>query len=620
MMESEEKKPQVVEIQAQIQSITKDFAAVKVGDYVALVKKGSEQTEVQIYKANEKVEPVKRFKIRGFDIDMDSALSNAVDTQIVQQILGFIAKHLLPQWNDYLNEYEMSTWAELYGKTNYRGPPPRHSAIEELAKTIASEVTKDEVIKTFMQIGRGIIDIFCYDGVAYKSCRERLLKKIGELASNIGAVHKRLSKSFVEDRVMYMIEISTLTHLSYSYGYIAFENKLFNWSKFIETSSIEQAIESPNPDKIVFHRIPHYIDLEAWKKARQMLERYIPPRNCNELVELLKSFAPETYKYLESLAYFDNISSDLLISRICFLMQMIGRIMLPGYRIDGVVNDKLKNVFAFLGPKDTGKTTFLLVYLGDTILGQENYRSVNLARLTSSDPEDVLREIGSLFNVLMAVHADLGKRHKIFDWSIIRMISGGDIVKGRRLRKEAFEYYPAYKIAIGSNDPPEIKEMGEAKEALLSRMKVIEFKHVFTGKTPNIKSLAEEAPKAIIAYLYAANLMIKNDWAFTGVWDIEDAWLRYANIVYRLITEMIEKGIIVYRKDASMHTSDFYTLLQEYVSSKAVTEEENEMKQSLPDQTTVTKKLKEWATKFHIIIKRDSKGYKIIGWGKGKSP
>jgi hypothetical protein len=338
----------------------------------------------------------------------------------------------------------------------------------------------------------------------------------------------------------------------------------------------------------------------------------------------MKQLAPATYEYLRGMAWFDGIDPKLLETRICFLIQLIGRMLLPGYRVPGssereeqslVIQDSLKNVFALIGPPDTGKSTFIVDYVGKRVLGEENFKITNLARLGSKNPEDMYREAHDIRDALMIVHPDITKESKIENWSIIKTISGGDPVKARGLFKDAYEYYPAYKIVVTSNDPPEIEDEGEGRKAILERLKAIELKNIRKGQKPDLAILWEELPRALIVYLYSLYLVInQNYWAFTGVKDVEDLWLRYSDTIYRVITNMIYEGILIKGRNEKIETKDLYLLVNRYIDCR-------NLKHSLPDQGTFTKRLKMHASKLEIEITRRNTGETVVkGLSRAKDP
>ncbi|PMB78000.1 MAG: hypothetical protein C0177_01410, partial [Fervidicoccus fontis] len=418
----------------------------------------------------------------------------------IENIVSQVVESFIPRWDEVCEVKEAKDAAELYFRTPYKGPRPHTSPSEELATAVAEMIKQRHIIKTFAHES-SIVDIYCFSEGYYKPCRNELLMEIGSLATSMELLKKKFDKDFV-DEVLYKVAGGTLSQVTWDYNFIVFENKLFDWRVFFETGNLVEALKDPDPEIMVMHRIPNPIDLDTWRAVRPGLQQYIPPKNCSDLVALLRQLAPATYNYLYSLAYVTGASQDFIESRICFLVQMVGRMMLPGYRVNGVIVEKLKNIFALLGKTNTGKSTFLQDYTGDVVLGKENYRITDLARLTSLDSEDRLREFHDLRGTLMVIHPDIGRKSRVQDWSIIRDVSGGDRIKARGLYKDSYEYYPSFKIAISSNDPPPIGEEGEALKALLQRFKVFETWNTFTGKTLDIKPLKAEVSRAVIAYLY----------------------------------------------------------------------------------------------------------------------
>jgi hypothetical protein len=156
--------------------------------------------------------------------------------------------------------------------------------------------------------------------------------------------------------------------------------------------------------------------------------------------------------------------------------------------------------------------------------------------------------------------------------------------------------------------------------ALILASRDMELRNRFTGMKLDVTPLREEAGRAIIAFLYAVYLLYKRGWADTGARDVEDLWLRYSNPLYRMITEMLERGII--KRGESISTSEFYQLLTEYAEKMPSEEgqEEEEAAERLPDQGVVTRKLKEWAARLGIRVKHTRQGNVIEGFSRSGAP
>jgi len=422
--------------------------------------------------------------------------------------------------------------------------------IEQLARALINRFGAAGIFYITPQ-GKFFAGIKCYENGVYKLCKDWLEASYRDILTEIQAV--KVTKKVVEEAIN---RIPSINRIEISQEklrpIIAFENGLFDWKKFLETGSIESALRPFDRSIYVENKIPHKLNIEIIKRARQGLEKYIPPRSCEELVALLKALSPKAYELLESWAFYPGIEEELLKSRICYLLQFIGRMLFPGYRAFRSI--AFKDFFVFLGPPNAGKSTFVFDFVGDTILGHENYRVMSLQSL-AGDAEDVRREFYQLYNVLMAVikmdvERDVKNIHAMRTFvralNNIITVSGGDPVEARKLREDIFMYYPAFKFVMVSNEPPPIALEGEGKRAFLVRAKIMEFKNWFNPQSSfSLNTLNEEDIETIIILaIYGLRLIRMQGYADTGIKDPEDAWLRYSEPRYALLIYALEKGYI----------------------------------------------------------------------------
>jgi len=445
----------------------------------------------------------------------------------------------------------------------------RDMLIEQLARAFVNRFGAAGVYYITPQ-GRFFAGIKCYENGVYKSCKDWLEASYREVLTEIQAV--KITKKIIDEAINRIPSINKLERSPEDLRpIIAFENGLFDWEKFLETGSIEDALKPFSKNIYAENRIPHKLNIEIVKKARLGLERFIPPKSCEELLMLFKALTPKTYELLKSWAFYQGVTEDLLKTRICFLLQFIGRMLFPGYRAFRSI--VFKDFFVFLGPPNAGKSTFVFDFVGDTILGHENYRVLSLQSL-AGDAEDVRREFYQLYNVLMAaikmdVERDVRNAHvmRIFVRALnnIVTVSGGDPVEARKLKEDIFMYYPTYKFVMISNEPPPIAVEGEGKRAFFTRAKIMEFRNVFTTNSNfSLSILSEEDIEAtIIAAIYALMLVRMQGYAFTGVKDPEDAWLRYAEPRYALLLYALEKGYIELDPHSFADRDALYNTLRE---------------------------------------------------------
>ncbi|MEM4625098.1 MAG: DUF5906 domain-containing protein [Thermosphaera sp.] len=518
----------------------------------------------------------------------------------LDQGIATAVQKLLREWDVWLNIVETERQAPLITQDDYKGSDVTITSSDEIVSFIVGRI-KDAFTVAELTSGGVPIDIFCKKGPVWRPCRPTLESYIASLGTSLQPIGLKMSKQLV-DRAIYIAGITSRREIEYK-NYVAFNNRVLDVEKFIETGVIQDSLLDPTYVD-VYHLIEHDIDINALIKT-EGLGAYIPPKSCSDLLEIFKRIAPNTFSYFKGL-----VGED----RACFLAQLIGAMLYPSYKYKGAVSKPMKSFFVLIGPPNSGKSTFIVKYVGEVVLGKENFKTGNISRLTSSDPEDRLRELGDLFGTLMVVFPDVGKKTVVYDWSALTSITGGDPVKGRKLRENAFEYYPSYKLVFTTNSPPPLPHEEEIKRALIDRAKVIEFKNRFDDINPfSISPLKEEVERALIIYLYGLRLAFTHGYQPTGVSNIEDLWLRYQEPIYRLLMEMIEKGVLVKDPTSEIKTSDLYLEVQKYYQSSLCNGEEEceEEGGRFPAQDVFTKKLKEWAGLIGIrVVKK--KGYNVV--------
>lgn len=483
---------------------------------------------------------------------------------------------------------------------------PRMTEREAFIQEIAEALIKNYDVARIQVRAYGKehdLGIRCFNGKFWEPCEDKLLTLIRNVLLNeqMAKVDRRLY-----EEVKWRIESSGVKVLEYQKPLLIFENVVLDVERFLETGNVVDALKPHSKSLFAFHHIPHNLSID-------MLEDYVEragvkklPLNRRKILEMLKSLCREAYQVVYDFTYYEGIDPDVHRSRMLFVLEMIGRALVPGYRVGGSVVPAFKNVFVLLGEGGTGKSTFLREFLGNRVVGEANYEVVNLGKLCSKSSDEVERELGKLYekNPLVAMHLDLGKNTPVRDWSMVRQVSGGDPVPARKLYEDSFSYLPAWKIFIATNDPPVIREEGVGKGALMDRFKVLEVKNKSVENKP-FPVMNEECLEAVIlASLYAIYHVYRaGEWSFTGIRDIEDALNRYTFSAYYVVMEMIEKGRLKLAPSLSIRSSELYQECQRYVNevkSLSDDEEKADSRYSLPDQSTFTKQLKRLLAKHGV--------------------
>lgn len=177
-----------------------------------------------------------------------------------------------------------------------------------------------------------------------------------------------------------------------------------------------------------------------------------------------------------------------------------------GYSLSGLVSEEC--FFTIVGPAASGKSTFVAgmqaamgdyagSFASDTILirGQQSRREGDLAGT-----------IGRRF--ISVVEMPEGER---LDESVVKQLTGGDVVTARFLYKNPFTFKPQYKLWIATNHEPRIND-----EAIWRRIKRIPFpRGLDAGKRdPRVKELIsnpEIGGRAVLAWAVKGYQMYLQD-------------------------------------------------------------------------------------------------------------
>jgi len=602
--------PRIVDRSVDIVSVDGSRMYARYKDSAISIKRDGKRYRISLWRldlANGGVKPVWIYKVED-----PLRLPEEVGSELKEVI-----KDLVDRWSDYADYIEEEQVAEAVLRSKINIVPKNVGDREALTQMIAEKLVQD-LGATFLQLGnsRGKIEkradlgVHCFNGKAWVPCEESIQAVLKEYLTRVQMAKVTLSvvREIIGNKIK-ILNTMVVDPEEYNRPVVAFENGIFDWEVFLETGDINKALKPFSRDTFVLHHIPHSLRVDLIKEVRSGLEIYIPPRSCSEVVKLLRALSPRAYELLRSWAWFDGVPDDLLESRICFEMQMIGRALYPGYRFMGSVI--FKDIFIVLGPTNAGKTTFLLNLLGELVLGRANFSVTTLSALTTRRADDRMRNLGVLYNVLAVICPDTEKREEVSVWSDVRSISGGDPIRARTLYRDSFDYYPHYKIYIGGHNLPPIDIESMAKDALLERFKVIEFRNRFpVGGLQLSKYLTEADIEAIIlASIYALRLVYlnKDAYAHTGVKDVEDLINRYSHDDYYVIMWLVERGELAFDPTLRITSRELYGLVLDKakVVQKELENRGEDRELNIPDQSVFTKKMKRLLAKFGVTAVSD---------------
>jgi len=382
---------------------------------------------------------------------------------------------------------------------------------EELYYTIAMELLKRHVIKTFYQksaSGENIIGIYCYNGLVYEPCEVELMAEIERLVANRRDLRIKTTRKVVNE-VMAKIQRLTATPLEYEPMALAFDNAIFDWELFLKTGSIKEAVRQPTPDLIVFHKIPHRLRTDVEPAPIEELAQKLCPRT----LETFKAWVGDKWP---------------------LLFEIIGYALYPRYDLHKAV--------MLVGEGANGKSTFLR--LVRHVLGPQNVSSVSLQDLTDPDKRFTVSE---LYRKLANIYPDLPSR-ALKDTGRFKLLTGEDAITADRKHKAPITFVNYAKLVFATNELPQVSD---DTYAFWRRWLVVEFPNQFPPDPTFYERTftREEIEGIIVVSLYAIREVLKRGkFSFEGTaTDAKETWLRRTNPVYAFIRLMIEQGFDGYR-------------------------------------------------------------------------
>lgn len=132
-----------------------------------------------------------------------------------------------------------------------------------------------------------------------------------------------------------------------------------------------------------------------------------------------------------------------------------------GYSLTGLTIEEV--AFLLLGPKHTGKTTFLEAVhamLGTyaKTIGWDAICATSKYQTAQDAPKPTLADLPGV----RFVSASETSEGKTLDAAIFKRITGGDTIAVRPLYGKPFEYVPAFKLWLATNMPPNIDDTDDA--------------------------------------------------------------------------------------------------------------------------------------------------------------
>ncbi|WP_343618681.1 phage/plasmid primase, P4 family [Ralstonia sp.] len=155
-----------------------------------------------------------------------------------------------------------------------------------------------------------------------------------------------------------------------------------------------------------------------------------------------------------------------------------------GYSLTGDVREQ--KLFMLWGAGSNGKSTFLEVLQG-LLKGYAKQAAPNV--LLAKRGDDHPTAIADLRGCHMVVCSESGEGRRL-DETLVKQLTGGDLIRARHMRQDYFEFTPTHKLWLATNHRPTIKG---TDHAIWRRILLVPFCQTFhehgSGKTP-IKDLS----------------------------------------------------------------------------------------------------------------------------------
>lgn len=135
-----------------------------------------------------------------------------------------------------------------------------------------------------------------------------------------------------------------------------------------------------------------------------------------------------------------------------------------GYALNGLVREHV--LFIFYGTGRNGKSTFLDFFI--RLLGDYAIKATTelfIERRSDSHPTQIMDLFGK--RLAAAIETEEGRR---LSGVFVKEATGGDPIRGRRMREDTWQYWPSHTIFLATNHKPVVRD---TSEAMWRRLKLI---------------------------------------------------------------------------------------------------------------------------------------------------
>jgi putative DNA primase/helicase len=166
--------------------------------------------------------------------------------------------------------------------------------------------------------------------------------------------------------------------------------------------------------------------------------------------------------------------------------------LMAGYFLTG--DTSCHAMFFLYGPGGNGKS--LLIGLFQRIMADYGL-SAPISMLTAQKHESHSTEIARLKGARLVVASEPGEE-QFFAAAKIKLLTGGDKLAARQLYKEAFEFYPEFKLMVVGNHAPNLLEVDDGMKR---RFKIIPLTFKPEQPDPGLMDTLSEEVEGILAWM-----------------------------------------------------------------------------------------------------------------------
>jgi putative DNA primase/helicase len=406
--------------------------------------------------------------------------------------------------------------------------------IPKIASIIVNHLINVYNIKTPV-VNDSVLGIYCYDGGAYIECEEKLESLLKEYYSLYGFEEKGIKYKSLKTEFLAQLEDSTKVFRGFNHHLLLFKNKVVDWKSLVYEDRL--VIYDPNPDLMIYHKIPWEIDVDVLAKGLS--------KTKEELVRELESDVKEI----------TDIFKDWVGDKWVLLYEIIGYTLLAG-------EYPLNKAIMLVGEGRNGKSTYL--ELIKRLLGSDNVVSIKLQDLTNDKSRFM---ISHLYGKMANIFADLPSE-ALRNTGLFKVLTGEDTITADRKFRDPITFRNYAKMLYSCNELPKVYDM---TTAFWRRWLVIEFPKQFPPNEEFKKKLYNELLPKYAAKILAYSLLLiryvikEGRFSFEGSEvDYKELWLRETNSVYAFIQDMIKEGVLVKDPDSRVKCEDLYNVYIKY--------------------------------------------------------